>query len=62
MDYRQLVERRMPSSNSDPNIRLIEQPDYKRRWNTEPWESSSRRALANGCSTGWKAISTSTDG
>ena len=30
---------------SDPNIRLIEQPEYKRRWNTEPWESQLERAL-----------------
>jgi hypothetical protein len=30
---------------SDANIRLIEQPEYKRRWNTEPWESQVERAL-----------------
>ena len=30
---------------SDPNIRLIEQPEYKRRWNTESWESQLERAL-----------------
>ena len=44
-DYRQLVERRIELIESDPNIRLIEQPEYKRRWNTEPWESQLERAL-----------------
>ncbi len=44
-DYRQLVERRIALIESDPNIRLIEQPEYKRRWNTEPWESQLERAL-----------------
>ena len=43
--YRQLVERRIALIESDPNIRLIEQPEYKRRWNTEPWESQLERAL-----------------
>ncbi len=44
-DYRQLVERRIALIASDPNIRLIEQPEYKRRWNTEPWDSQLARAL-----------------
>jgi hypothetical protein len=44
-DYRRLVERRIAMIESDPNIRLIEQPEYKRRWNTEPWESQLERAL-----------------
>ncbi|MBM4076131.1 MAG: BREX-2 system adenine-specific DNA-methyltransferase PglX, partial [Planctomycetes bacterium] len=44
-DYRHLVEHRIALIESDPNIRLIEQPEYKRRWNTEPWESQLERAL-----------------
>jgi hypothetical protein len=44
-DYRQLVERRIALIESDPNIRLIEQPEYKRRWNTESWDSQLERAL-----------------
>lgn len=44
-EYRQLVERRIALIENDPNIRLIEQPEYKRRWNTEPWESQLERAL-----------------
>ena len=44
-DYKQLVERRIQLIETDKNIRLIEQPEYKRRWNTEPWESQLERAL-----------------
>ncbi len=44
-DYRRLVERRIELIESDRNIGLIEQPEYKRRWNTEPWESQAERAL-----------------
>jgi len=44
-DYRQLVQRRIDLIESDRNIRLIEQPEYKRRWNVEPWDSQLERAL-----------------
>jgi hypothetical protein len=43
--YRDLVERRIARIESDANIRLIEQPEYKRRWNTESWERSQQEAL-----------------
>jgi hypothetical protein len=43
--YKRLVERRIELIENDSNIRLIEQPEYKRRWNTEPWESQLERAL-----------------
>ena len=43
--YRDLVERRIARIKSDANIRLIEQPEYKRRWNTESWERSQQEAL-----------------
>jgi hypothetical protein len=42
--YQELVERRIRRIESDSNIRLIEQPEYKRRWNTESWESQFQRA------------------
>jgi len=45
--YRQLVERRIAAIESNPNIRLIEQPEYKRRWNDEPWDEQQERALRN---------------
>ena len=46
-DYRRLVERRIELIETDRNIGLIEQPEYKRRWNTEPWESQLERTLRN---------------
>ena len=33
------------SSRRDPSIRLLEQPEYKRRWAQEPWEKRQERAL-----------------
>ena len=44
-DYKRLVERRIELIETDHNIGLIEQPEYKRRWNTESWESQLERAL-----------------
>lgn len=45
--YRELVERRIRRIAEDPNIRLIEQPEYKRRWNTEPWDEQFKTAAQN---------------
>ncbi len=42
--YRELVERRIARIADDANIRLIEQPEYKRRWNTEPWDEQLKSA------------------
>ncbi len=45
-DYRALVERRISVIESDRDIALIEQPEYKRRWNPEPcWAELESRAL-----------------
>jgi hypothetical protein len=44
-DYQDLLRRRMEVVATNRNIALIEQPEYKRRWNTEPWESQLARAL-----------------
>ena len=46
-DYRRLVERRIELIETDRNIALIERPEYKRRWSTEPWESQVKRALCH---------------
>jgi hypothetical protein len=46
-DYKRLVERRMALIKGDKSINLIEQPEYKRRWNLEPWEEQEKRALRN---------------
>ena len=44
-DYRALVERRIKLIESDRYIGLLEKPEYKRRWNVEPWHDQERRAL-----------------
>lgn len=44
-DYRNLVEQRIALIESDRYIGLIERPEYKRRWNQEPWEEQEKRAL-----------------
>lgn len=44
-DYRELCERRLDTQERNKNIGLIEQPEYKRRWNTESWDSQIERAL-----------------
>lgn len=44
-DYQDLVQRRMDVIATNPNIALIERPEYKRRWNTEPWDEQLARAL-----------------
>ena len=45
--YRTLVERRIEVIQTNKEIGLIERPEYKRRWNTESWETQERRALKN---------------
>lgn len=44
-DYRALVERRIRLIEQDRYVALIERPEYKRRWNVEPWDEQARRAL-----------------
>ncbi len=44
-DYRQVVQRRIELIERDRNIRLVERPEYKRRWNTPSWEEVERAAL-----------------
>lgn len=44
-DYRALVERRLELIAADPAIRLLESPEHKRRWATEPWQKQEERAL-----------------
>jgi hypothetical protein len=43
--YREIVARRIEVIESNPEIALLEQPEYKRRWNWEPWELQKERAL-----------------
>ena len=44
-DYRELVQRRIDAIESVDAIRLLEAPEYKRRWATEPFEKQADRAL-----------------
>jgi hypothetical protein len=46
-DYKKIVQRRIDLIESGRNIGLIERPEYKRRWNAEPWEEQEERALRN---------------
>jgi hypothetical protein len=46
-EYKRLVERRIAAIERNHDIALIERPEYKRRWNTEPWEEQEQRALRN---------------
>ena len=45
--YRALVQRRLDTIARDRDIALIEQPEYKRRWNLPPWEGLEEQALRN---------------
>ena len=44
-EYRAVVQRRLDLIENDPMIRLLEQPEYKRRWATPSWESQLRKAV-----------------
>ncbi|MCC2316568.1 BREX-2 system adenine-specific DNA-methyltransferase PglX [Cellulomonas chengniuliangii] len=44
-DYRELVEKRLAAIEADRSIRLLERPEYKRRWATVPWERQLQEAL-----------------
>lgn len=44
-DYRELLQRRLDMIASNPGIRLLEKPEHKRRWATEPWDKRVTEAL-----------------
>lgn len=44
-DYRDLVGRRLAAIEANPHLRLLERPEYKRRWATDPWEKQQEAAL-----------------
>lgn len=44
-EYRQLVERRLELIKSDRAVRLLERPEFKRRWATIPWAKQLQDAL-----------------
>ena len=44
-DYRALIQRRLDAIENNPRIRLLEKPEYKRRWSMEPWDKQLESAL-----------------
>jgi hypothetical protein len=44
-DYRGLIQRRLDAIAANPNLRLLERPEYKRRWAVEPWDKQVESAL-----------------
>jgi hypothetical protein len=44
-EYRRVVESRIEIIESNRNIGLIERPECKRRWQSEPWEVREARRL-----------------
>ncbi|MEU1012159.1 BREX-2 system adenine-specific DNA-methyltransferase PglX [Streptomyces sp. NPDC005890] len=43
--YRKVVQARIDLIEANKDIRLIERPEYKRRWSIEPWEKREAAAL-----------------
>ncbi|MFD6893256.1 BREX-2 system adenine-specific DNA-methyltransferase PglX [Rhodococcus sp. NPDC060086] len=43
--YRDLLQRRLDVIASNPGIRLLEKPEHKRRWASEPWDKRVAVAL-----------------
>ncbi|MDH3022629.1 DNA methylase [Gordonia sp. CNJ-863] len=44
-DYRELLQRRLDVIASNPGIRLLEKPEHKRRWSSDPWDKRVTEAL-----------------
>ncbi|KQU28755.1 BREX-2 system adenine-specific DNA-methyltransferase PglX [Rhodococcus sp. Leaf233] len=44
-DYRTLIQGRLDLMKSDPRIRLLEKPEFKRRWATSDWSVQRNEAL-----------------
>ena len=45
--YREVVQRRLQMIETNRDVALIEQPEYKRRWNLPSWEELEQAALKN---------------
>lgn len=43
--YREVVQARLDLIESNRDIRLLERPEYKRRWSIEPWKKREAAAL-----------------
>ncbi|WP_338106130.1 BREX-2 system adenine-specific DNA-methyltransferase PglX [Streptomyces coelicoflavus] len=47
-EYRKVAQARIDLIEANKTIRLIERPEYKRRWSIEPWEKRESAALRSG--------------
>ncbi|GAA4282746.1 BREX-2 system adenine-specific DNA-methyltransferase PglX [Brevibacterium daeguense] len=47
-DYRELVVRRLATLDTNSSLRLIERPEFKRRWAVVPWERQLDDVLKDG--------------
>ena len=45
IEYADLVRRRLHLIGSDPNVNLLERPEFKRRWESESWDAMTKKAL-----------------
>ena len=45
--YKEILKKRLKLMEERQFIRLIEQPEYKRRWNRDSWEEREKSALAS---------------
>jgi hypothetical protein len=45
--YQEIVQRRLELIAEQPYIRILEKPEYKRRWLQDSWEERQERALRN---------------
>lgn len=45
--YRQVVETRIAAIESNKFVRLLERPEYKRRWTGDSWDTKLQEALKN---------------
>ena len=46
-DYRATVQRRLDAMESVKAIRLLERPEFKRRWSADSWEVMEKRAVSD---------------
>ncbi|MEU1950840.1 BREX-2 system adenine-specific DNA-methyltransferase PglX [Nocardia rhamnosiphila] len=46
-EYRELIEKRLATIKTNPFVRLLEQPKYKRRWSGASWDAKLQTALSD---------------
>lgn len=46
-DYQELIQRRLDATAASKNLRILEAPEHKRRWQTDGWDTLQKTALHN---------------